>query len=39
MENIIKEIRFLVGKLIPSVHNLRDVIYVRWIDRDWYIKK
>ena len=39
MEKIIKEIKFLVGKLIPSVHNLRDVIYIRGMDKDWFIYK
>ena len=27
------------NKIIPSIHNLPQVIYIRWMDRDWYIRK
>ena len=36
---MIKELKILLYKLIPSIHDLPQVIYIRWLDRDWYIKK
>lgn len=36
---IIKKLKVLLNKLLPSIYNLPQVIYVRWLDRDWYIKK
>ena len=36
---MIKDLKILVNKIIPSVHNLPQVIYIRWMDRDWYIRK
>ena len=36
---MIKELKMLMSKLIQSIHNLQQVIYIRWLDRDWYIKK
>ena len=35
----IRDIKLLLGKLTPSIHILPQVIYIRWMDRDWYIKK
>ena len=35
----IKDLKILLSKLLPSIHNLPQVIYIRWFDRDWYIKK
>ncbi len=39
MEKIIKDIKLLIGRSIPSIHNLPQVVYIRWMDRDWYIRK
>ncbi len=39
MEKIIKEILYWTNKLVPNIHNLPQVVYIRWLDRDWYIKK
>ena len=36
---MIKELKMLMSKLIPNIHNLPQVIYIRWLNRDWYIKK
>ena len=36
---MIKKIKYWMIKIIPSVHNLPQVIYIRWMDRDWYITK
>ena len=36
---MIKDLKILVNKIIPSIHNLPQVIYIRWMDRDWYIRK
>ena len=36
---MIKDLKILVNKIIPSVHNLPQVIYIGWMDRDWYIRK
>ena len=36
---IINELKIFLYGLIPSVHNLQQVIYIRWMDRDWYIRK
>ena len=36
---MIKVLKIWIGKLIPSIHNLPEVIYIRWMDRDWYIEK
>ena len=27
------------NKIIPSIHNLPQVIYIRWMNREWYIRK
>lgn len=35
----IKNIKLIMSKLIPRIHNLPQVIYIRWLDSDWYIKK
>lgn len=36
---MIKNLNLLLSKLTPSIHNLPQVIYIRWMDRDWFIKK
>lgn len=36
---MINALKIWMSKLIPSIHNLPQVIYIRWIDRDWYIRK
>lgn len=36
---IINELKIFLYRLIPNVHNLQQVIYIRWMDRDWYIRK
>lgn len=36
---IIRYFKIWADKLIPKIHNLPQVIYIRWLDRDWYIKK
>ena len=36
---IIKTLKLWFSKLVPRIHNLPQVIYIRWMDRDWYIKK
>lgn len=36
---MIKELKMITNELIPSVHNLQDVIYIRWLGRDWFIMK
>lgn len=35
----VKELKIWLNKLIPSIHNLKQVIYIRWMDRDWFIEK
>lgn len=43
IEKLLIEIRsvFRVAKVkfIPRVHNLSNVVYVRWLGRDWYFEK
>lgn len=34
-----KRIKYWIIKIVPSIHNLPQVIYIRWMDRDWYIRK
>ena len=29
----------VLNKIIPSIHNLPQVIYIRWLNRDWYIRQ
>lgn len=36
---IIKGLKILLGKLIPKVHNLPQVIYINWFGYEWFIKK
>lgn len=36
---MIRRIKYWIEKIIPKIHNLPQVIYVRWMGRDWYIKK
>ena len=36
---IIKKLKLLLGKLIPKIHILPQVIYINWFGYDWYIKK
>lgn len=36
---MIERIKYWMIKIIPSIHNLPQVIYIRWMDRDWYIRK
>lgn len=36
---IIKELKILLGKLIPKIHILRDVIYINWLGYDWFMPK
>lgn len=28
------DIKIFLNRIIPKVHNLKNVIYVRWLDRD-----
>ena len=28
-----------MGNIIPIIHNLRDVVYIRWLGYEWFIKK
>lgn len=28
-----------IRELIPRIHNLKDVIYIRWFGYEWYIPK
>lgn len=36
---MIKKIKVWINKITPSIHNLPQVIYIRWMDCDWYIRK
>ena len=36
---IMNEIKIFIFSILPSIHNLSDVIYIRWMNRDWYIEK
>ena len=39
IEIIFVKLKTMINKIIPKVHNLPQVIYVRWMDKDWFIKK
>ena len=36
---MIEKIKRFFRELIPTVYNLPEVIYVRWFNTIWYIKK
>ena len=36
---MVKSLKIWMSKLVPSIHNLPQVIYIRWMDMDWYIRK
>lgn len=36
---MIKKVQMLLMKVTPRIYDLPQVIYIRWLDRDWYIKK
>jgi hypothetical protein len=38
MKNI-KELRFVVSRYVPHIHNLKNCIYIRWVDKEWFLMK
>lgn len=34
-----REIKYLMGRIIPKIHILQEVIYINWLGYDWFIKK
>lgn len=38
MRMIIK-IKLMLTWITPRIHNLRNVIYIKWIGKEWFIRK
>ena len=32
-------LKLFLSKLVPCVHNLPQVIYIKWFDYEWFIEK
>ncbi len=39
LQQLKQKISCLVYDMIPKVHNLPEVIYIRWLDREFFIRK
>lgn len=35
----IRQIKAILWKIVPHIHNLRDVIYIDWFGYEWIIQK
>ena len=31
--------KLFLSKLVPCVHNLPQVIYIKWFDCEWFVEK
>lgn len=36
---MIRRIKKIIRKMIPKIYNCTQVIYIKWMDKDWYIYK
>ena len=36
---MIRKLKMLLNKFIPRIYNLPQVIYISWLDYEWYITK
>lgn len=36
---MVKKLKMWMSKVIPNIHNLPQVIYIRWMDRDGILRK
>lgn len=36
---IIRKLKIWIGRLIPKIHNLPEVIYINWLGYEWFIEK
>ncbi len=34
-----KKFKYLIGKLVPKIHDLPQVIYINWLGFEWIIRK
>lgn len=32
-------LKLFLNKLVPHIHNLPQVIYIKWFDFEWFIEK
>jgi hypothetical protein len=39
IKGLIREINYIINKITPSIHNLPNVIYIKWFGYEWYIQK
>lgn len=36
---MIEKIKTWINKMIPRIHNLPQIIYINWMDYEWFIRK
>ena len=36
---LIRRIQKVLWNVVPHIHNLPQVIYINWLDYEWFIKK
>lgn len=39
MNKVIIKLKEIIIMIIPQIHNLPDVVYIRWMNRDYFIDK
>ena len=39
MNKVIIKLKEIIIMIIPNIHNLLDVVYIRWMNRDFFIDK
>lgn len=39
MDKVIIKLKEIIIMIIPQIHNLPDVVYIRWMNRDYFIDK
>jgi hypothetical protein len=35
----LRELRFIISRYMPHIHNLPNCVYIRWVDREWFLVK
>ena len=36
---MLAKLKLFTIKLVPRIHNLPQIIYIKWFDYEWFIKK
>lgn len=36
---MINKVKLIFYKFVPTIHDLPQVIFIRWMDHEWFIKK